>query len=515
MRTVATYSLNRPAGRGAGLVDELEALSQMIEGWLREKGAGDVGIGQRDVTLVDGRVARFQRERIETDYGALDSFMLSEPTPSGHFETRLSLAGEDGETVLFCQLGTGTIQSAVAPLFFEARCPQAVRDIVRGGGWRLGASQASGDYETFLGREGGRRLRDRIWNENRGLPVVVVSEHQGFTLHPDLARDLSVDLTGLAVVAQIDEDASWILSELSGQTWSCFGGAIRLYWPFRATGNDPYSHPLWTRQRLLSGDLDSVTAAGRVQSRLRRMVFSQSAFRTAPALITKIREDFGAAQREHALEANDYRELADGYARDNSLLKQELADRDMQISSLLDEIVDLKAQNGELITSLQFAGGTASVTAEEYLSASLAVETVEDAVLQAMERFNGLVFGRDVDGGVAGLAPDAGPPMKILRYLERLNEMTAELETGTLGTTQHQWLRDRGVDVSGESRTDRNSPAHAAKRTWDDGSGMRRAFEGHLKPSDSTSPDRCVRIYFDYDAPIKKTIVGWVGRHPE
>ena len=515
MRTVATYSLNRSAGGGTNPMDELQRLCLIVEEWLGKKGAGDVGLGRRDVTLVDGRVARFQRERIETDYGALDSFVLAEPTPSGEFETRLNVAGEHGETVLFCQLGTGTTQSAVAPVSFDARCPRAVREIVREGGWRLGASQASADYETFVGREAGQRLEARIWDEGRGLPVVVVSEHEQFTLHPDLARDLSNDLTGLATVAQIDENASWALTELRGQTWSCFGGGIRLYWPFRATGNDPYSHPLWTRQRLLGGYVDLVTAARRVRGRLRRMIFSQSAFRTAPALIAKIREDSVAAQRKQAREASDYKELADGYAHDNRLLEQDLADRDLQISSLLDEIVDLKAQNGELITSLQFAGGTATAEDEKYVSAPLAVETVEDAVLQAMERFDNLVFGRDVDDGIEGLAPDAGPPMKILRYLERLSEMTTELRGGSLGATQHQWLRDRGMDVSGEGRTDRNSPAHRTKRTWDDGSGAKRVFESHLKPSDSTSPDRCVRIYFDYDGTTEKTIVGWVGRHPE
>ena len=515
MRTVATYSLIRSAGDPIDGMNELEVRCRIVEEWLQEKGARDVSVGQRDVTLLGGRTAAFERERIETSYGALDSFLLSEPTNDSQFETRLSLASGYGETVLFCQLGTGTTQSAVAPVSFDARCPRAVRDIVRGGGWRLGSSQASTDYETFVGRDAGERLRANIWDEERGLPVVVVSEHQGFTLHPDLARDLSSDLTGLATVVQIDEDASWALSEARGQAWSCFGGAIRLYWPFRATRNDPYSHPLWTQQRLLRGDVDSITAAGRIRSRLRRIVFSQSAFRTQPSLIARIREDFASVQRQQAMEAHDYRELADGYAHDNGVLRRDLIERNVQVDSLLEEIEDLKAQNRELITSLQFSGDLAMVPDQEYDSPSLASETVEDAVLVAMERCDNLVFGQDVDGGIEGLAPDAGPPMKISRYLDTLNEMTTEMRAGSLGATQQQWLRDRNVEMSGESRTDRNSPAHMARRTWDDGSGIKREFESHLKPSDSTAPDRCVRIYYDYDRLSGSMIVGWIGRHPE
>lgn len=53
------------------------------------------------------------------------------------------------------------------------------------------------------------------------------------------------------------------------------------------------------------------------------------------------------------------------------------------------------------------------------------------------------------------------------------------------------------------------------RRTWDDGSGQRRQFEKHLKPNESTSPGRCVRIYYDYDETLKKTIVAWIGRHPD
>ena len=75
------------------------------------------------------------------------------------------------------------------------------------------------------------------------------------------------------------------------------------------------------------------------------------------------------------------------------------------------------------------------------------------------------------------------------------------------------WLREQGLKASNESDTIRNSTAEMQKRTWHDGQ-VKRRFESHLKPSEGTSPDRCVRICFDYDSEAKKTVVGWVGRHP-
>jgi hypothetical protein len=47
---------------------------------------------------------------------------------------------------------------------------------------------------------------------------------------------------------------------------------------------------------------------------------------------------------------------------------------------------------------------------------------------------------------------------------------------------------------------------------WSDGQG-KREFRLHLKPTDGTSPDRCVRFYFEFDEERQITIVGWVGRH--
>ena len=133
---------------------------------------------------------------------------------------------------------------------------------------------------------------------------------------------------------------------------------------------------------------------------------------------------------------------------------------------------------------------------------------------KAIKDFPGvLTFGSDVDTGVKGLAPDAGPPEKIYIYLQTLAE-TVHLRRGSgLGLGLIPWLQNKGVSVSGESETVKGSTAENRKRTWNDGAGSR-LFDLHLKPSDGTSPDRCVRIYFDYDDTRRVVVVGWVGRHP-
>ena len=517
MRTVAAYSMTRPVADAGQTSADLAGSLHMVEEWLRDKGARELSVGQREFPLPGGRIARLTREHMETDDGTLDSFVLNEPVNDGRFETRFSLACASTELVLFCQLATGNAESAFAPVQFDARCPRVLRDVIQSGAWKSGSTPVSDRHWSRVGRAAGRGLADTIWDDERGLPVVLVSELDGFTLHPDLAANLAHDLTGLATVVHIDEDASWLLSDVKGREWSCYSGALRLYWPFHDTRNDPDSHPLWTQGHLLRGGMDSITAANLVRNRLRRRIFGQSAFQAAPPLVVQIRDRYVATQRKQARDAGEYGVLLDHAEQEIRDINQQLHEREREVEGLEAQIEILSEENEDLkaqVRSLRFVRdwtkGADNVSDEE---PDTPPSTVRDAVQRAMNECELLRFGSDVLEGVADLAPNAGGPSKILDYLRTLNTMTVQMNEGPLGDDMLSWLRRKSIKVSGESETILNSRREMAKRTWDDGSGKKRRFEKHMKPSDKTSPDRCVRIYFDYDEQLGKTIVGWVGRH--
>ncbi len=140
-------------------------------------------------------------------------------------------------------------------------------------------------------------------------------------------------------------------------------------------------------------------------------------------------------------------------------------------------------------------------------------EAVERARAKYAQPDAPLVFGDDVDAGVAELAPDACPPEKILEHLNALAALALALRRGSLGMTQTMWLEAHGVVASRESESVRTSAKAMQRRTWHDGL-ERRTFELHTKPSRATHPDRCVRIYFDWDAGRGVVAIGWIGRHP-
>ena len=65
-------------------------------------------------------------------------------------------------------------------------------------------------------------------------------------------RELASDLAGSAHVMVIDWDVTYEFSRIVVDEWSCFGGAVRIYWPglFDFETDDPYVHPLYTAQTI-------------------------------------------------------------------------------------------------------------------------------------------------------------------------------------------------------------------------------------------------------------------------
>jgi hypothetical protein len=337
----------------------------------------------------------------------------------------------------------------------------------------------------------------------------VVSDHQGLILHPNLPNDLARDLCGIATVIATDSRASWEVTRTRGREWSCYNGAIRIYWPISAAGEIPQRHPLWTAERLLHGVSDTGAAADRIRRQIRRRIFGLSTFaHSAPALSDTIRVAAGEQRlselREAARQGGDWEALADEYAKENDRLRR-------QMDEVRAEKADLMTQLTNLQESLQWQPAESSdVTPEEFVPP----ETVSEAVDQARDRHGVfLVFGTEVERSIQGLSSDAGPPDKILKYLDALAEMTKARVQGTLGTAPLKWLNQRGIVASGEGEVVRKSKSEMAARTWNDGVADRQ-FNLHLKPVEAVSPDRCVRIYFDFDDESGKTVVGWLGRHP-
>lgn len=509
MRKVASYSLTSGNLSVNDAQSRVESVQSLVQRWMSDKGRIVESDEGTILEFPDGRHAELQRRSMECTFGELHHTTLVEPTESGLFSTTIVVGRHEDSVGTHIELRAGSEAYQVAPIRLDVRCPRLVRSILDGGGeWFVGEVPVTTDPIQLSGLDGGRWLTNVLWHSSRNLPVIVVSTYNKQAFSDSFTRDLARDVSALAIVVEIDGDCSWALTSEKGKEWSCYNGAIRLYWPVHSGLDRPNAHPLWTLPRILAGTPSRPEAAARMRRQLRRRILGLSAFTLPePAVLRKIRT---AARREHAeklkataAEDIEWQNLAEEYSVDNDELRSRVDDLELQVE-------DLQIQNTNLRAALAWQQEEDEISPET----STPPATVADAVGQAREAFSDwLIFGDDVNDGVAGLAPEAGPPEKIFSYFSRLAEMTTEMSSGSIGTSAIDWLRQRGVDASTESETIKSSAVEMQKRIWHDGTSDRQ-FHFHLKPTDATSPDRCVRIYYEYEPQIEKIIVGWVGRHP-
>jgi hypothetical protein len=187
-------------------------------------------------------------------------------------------------------------------------------------------------------------------------------------------------------------------------------------------------------------------------------------------------------------------------------------------------IKDISIADEELKTIVKNPGKLEGVVKKKSIKSiketALNFETLEEAVKRARNDFSdNLVFGNDIDKGVKERNKDAGrPPAKVYYYLQTLSEVTEIKRTARPDCSLLLLARMYGCNCSSESNRVQENENCMRKRTWHDGAEYSR-FIYHLKPSEGERlngewDNFCIRIYFKWSEETKKTIVGWIGKHP-
>lgn len=455
----------------------------------------------------NGRQARVERSKCVASIGRLTALQLVEPSEGWDFVSRIELAESVDEVSLFIRLEAGATGFA-PPSRPTPNFPKCGRELMAIARWTVQGTPVTTNVVEFRdGRSAGSQLAGMILSPSRRLPILAVSQDTTRPLPPGLASNLARETVGLATVVSLDPETAFALTDRVGQRLSCFHGGLRLYWPRVDQRTDPFAHPLWTWERLVSSAPSAAEAADRITAQLKRMLMEQSVeVIRRPAVFdvireTAIREAFDSRIKE-AVSQSDFKALAEDYAKDNDRLRKEN-------SALRDQLDRLR-------TDLENERSMRAVPNEEFApETEYPPGTPTEAVVRAKERFEStLVFGADVFIGVKRLAGTAGPPDKVFWHLEQLAVLADARRQGPLGKDPVQWLNGRGAITSGEGERVENNKTERQARTWDRGDGSRGVFLLHTKPNDSTSPDKCVRIYFDWCEKRQKYVVGWVGPHP-
>ena len=507
MRRVACYSASSFLRDGESPEQAGDLLIGIVAKWLHSRGLEKLELGESTLESDVSSIVRYEKTEFRDQH--IWEISLDESHENGRFFTRICIGIGAKRVFLFVELRAGGGDMLVAPKRVDVRCPRVVRDLLDVRVWSVGNTPARTKALTWFDREAAERFRMLIHHPERNLPIIAVSHFDGAPITPSLPGDMARDLSGLAVVVELNEFASWAITDELGKEWSCYNGAVRLFWPYRGKRISAFAHPIWLRERLIEKTGSAINAAEQIRDQLRRQLLELSTYTfDEQKEFLQLRAD---AQRHKFDELRGEAARGGDAQKFTEQLFEEYSKSEDRRRELEEENFRLRAQVQGLLD--EFSRVSSGVSDDVPPEAAIAIQSVAQAVHQARKDFGDeLVFGLDVDENVALLNEEAGPPDKVYDYLKTLAELSRAKKAG-LGKDILSWLRERGVKASGESETILNNATEMRKRRWHDGTA-RREFDMHLKPADGTSPDRCVRIYFDWSEVSNSIVVGYVGRHP-
>ncbi len=333
MQTLSTYLLETDAQDEEQLEIRFDSVCECISEWLVSKGVKDATQSSGSFeSLTNNGDGRFLREKLSPSVGILEQSVLIERSRSGQtFTTRLVATAFNGKVSVFCSLVVENTSSLVAPVPNDPRCPAVVRTLLdKFPDWKLNKTPLGSSKPDFLsGDLAGRKLADDIRNDDRAIPVIVVSEIEGETLWPRLSEELGYDLAALAHVIRVDENAAWALTDELGKLHSCYLGAVRLYWPPRKVdGESSFYSTVWTASKLLSNDSDG-NGLFRFRSMLRRLLMSTASLSISqPHAVREIRrsvmQDRIEQLKSRLSSDSEELEIARLYTKENEELKDQL-----------------------------------------------------------------------------------------------------------------------------------------------------------------------------------------------
>jgi hypothetical protein len=345
MVILSAYRLEAEALTAEERDRRMSEISGLTCEWLRTKGVADpAASGGSFTSQTAAGDGRFVRAHVRAGAGYFDELSLTEYSRAGLiFTTRLTSVAFASRLIVHATLSVASATTVVSPIATDPRCPAVVRTLLaRYADWTLnGTAIPDGKASSVFGHEGAEAIAKEITAASRAFPLVVVSQNEGDSVWPNIAERLASDLAGLARVVQLDEQASWSLTDMIGKRNSCYLGAIRLYWPMRGveTSELRYLGTVWTASTLLSSDVDR-KGESRFRNTVGRMVMGTAALTIAVPVEIRDIQSAEARRRFEEIQAranasNEELEIARLYAAEIEELKLELENTKSQVSGLL------------------------------------------------------------------------------------------------------------------------------------------------------------------------------------
>jgi hypothetical protein len=409
------------------------------------------------------------------------------------------------------QLLLESLQFYIAPVEFVLQRPRLIATLLRQFVCTHGDERLSTEPRILSAQGVPEFVQTHLLSRSRRVPIVVVSRtpiSEKWLVDPE---ELADRLAGIAEVRILDDQwAGYALSDEVGKIYSCYNGAVRLYWPDFDPEASCYS-PVYTPDKVR--DL-----GGRLVEIIFRQLAAISAFRFVPGPVAVDALDFLGEQKRKELESikkaaqerGDYEQFVKMWEAENVELKEKLRQSEEENADLRAGL-QLSHDNLRAIWRAQEVEGIG--TAEPLPEEEVEPESIEDAVRMAQSNFSEtLVF---LESAITSAKDSPFKQSKrVSQALLAMHEVCREWrksrkEKAAIGLIENHFA------VKGFKYKPRESMTSKGKWTSEYEAmyrGGKVPIEQHLAIGKG-GPDSCLRIHFYTDDEEQKYVIAHVGRH--
>lgn len=510
MRTVfgTTFGI-----RPADLPRATDRISEWIHGWYKRRGLTLDLQASEEPGEVSAQAATGHDLRVRTRHPKVEpTSHLIEITwsyPDDYDSTLrwnvlFRLAANQNHAVVVFQLAISGSEYTIRPVELRLGAPKIINELTRMDSVTI-SGYAYSSIPEMVHAHSVSALCSLLRDKARPYPVLVVSKDlQTEASLVDVDR-LAEGVAGLMRVFELaDKWAAYQLTDELGKTMSCYGGAVRIYWPQFGTASS-VRHFAWmpNHLRALASTDEFITQAF-------KLVADASSYRLIePPLIADLRNEIEAEQRaDRRAEAPD-----DALALLEQLIQTEeaLKAQEARTKELEAENITLQ-QNLDAIIGLNIAAPEARASSATLVDDDDEPADVLAALRSAQQRCSHLIFLPSAEDSARDSPYKT--PERALQALEAIDDVAGlwaiSVAGGKAAGPFKQLFRERGFDY-------KDDISQTTKGKW--GSEYTATYDGRLVDVaphitiGAKQADTCLSIHMYWDRDKGKAVIAHVGRH--
>lgn len=512
MRTVYAVSLGLSTRNDTLKASDL--LSTWIEGWYKRRGVNFSppsldATGASSHEPAEGHLFRCSvraltrepaKKLLEIDWHYPDDY-----DKGLAWSIRVRMIVGPAAATITLQLAVVGTQFSIQPASIKLGPPRIARELTSLASATLGGYPYSSFPQTVRA-EALEPVCELLLDAKRPFPVVLVS-HDLATERPLIDVDrLAGGVAGLMRVYELaDKWAAFRLTEEFGKPFSCYAGAVRIYWPGLTLADDPFKHPAWMPWRLRQ-----LTHTDELAAQLFSTGAEATSFRFfEPADLAELRSELDEEERNaRRNESSD----------DADQLLEQLVEAEDVLKALRQQLTLSQTENRTLRQNLDALIGAPN-TAPEEPPPGPAEEgdadepaSVADAVAAVQGQSKYLMF---LESAIeSAKSTPYRTPSRALQALQAIDEVANLWVVGLSGGKNagplKNLFRQRGFDYKDDvSQTSRGKWGGEYEAKYN---GQTIDISPHITIG-AKQADTCLSIHMHWDKESKKVVIAHVGRH--